>query len=81
MQYKVVSWTLQASGQERGNFVLQYKYIPEILEKRDPHRQGHLDAIKKGVSSVWVKHGYVLVIFQFVQRLWQGLWWRPHQQF
>lgn len=50
---------MQASGQEKGNFVLQYKYIPEILEKRDPHRQGHLDAIKKGVSSVWVKHGKV----------------------
>jgi hypothetical protein len=30
-------------------FILQYKYIPEIMEKRDPHRQGHLDAIKKGV--------------------------------
>lgn len=33
------------------HFILQYKYVPEILEKREPHRQGHLDAIKKGLAE------------------------------
>jgi uncharacterized protein YciI len=25
--------------------ILQYEYVPDIAEKRQPHRQGHLDAI------------------------------------
>ena len=28
-------------------YVLQYKYTPDVLEKRDPHRAGHLELIKE----------------------------------
>ena len=42
---------MQASSQAPKYHILQYKYVADILEKREPHRQGHLDAIKDGVSS------------------------------
>ena len=41
---------LQAAGQAPKYHILQYKYVPDILEKREPHRKGHLDAIKDGVG-------------------------------
>jgi hypothetical protein len=28
-------------------YVLQYKYTPDVLEKRDPYRAGHLELIKE----------------------------------
>ena len=34
-------------------FILQYEYVPDILEKRPPHREGHLglanDKVKSGM--------------------------------
>jgi uncharacterized protein len=27
--------------------LLRYEYVPDILERRDPHRPGHLDAIRR----------------------------------
>jgi hypothetical protein len=31
--------------------VLQYTYVPDILQKRDPYRAGHLENAKKMVSN------------------------------
>ena len=31
--------------------VLNYKYVPDILEKRGPHRDAHLGAARKQVLS------------------------------
>ena len=42
---------MQATGQPPKYHILQYKYVPDILEKREPHRKGHLDAIKDAVGS------------------------------
>lgn len=27
--------------------LLHYRYVPDIVERRDPHREGHLDLIKR----------------------------------
>lgn len=37
-----------AAAKAQDNFlILQYDYIPDILEKRGPYREGHLAAAKK----------------------------------
>mmetsp|Transcript_21177 Transcript_21177/g.29665 ORF Transcript_21177/g.29665 Transcript_21177/m.29665 type:complete len:131 (+) Transcript_21177:128-520(+) len=33
------------------NYLLKYDYIPDVLEKRGPHRAGHLDLAKKMISE------------------------------
>ena len=42
-----------ASTQALGatQYLLRYKYIPDVLEKRGPHREGHLDLAKKMVAE------------------------------
>ena len=29
-------------------FVLEYTYVPDIVERREPHRAGHLDLLRAG---------------------------------
>jgi len=31
--------------------LLRYDYIPDVLEKRAPHREGHIDMAKKAVGD------------------------------
>ena len=38
-------------GGAPGYKILQYQYIPEILERRGPHREGHLSAAKQLVEQ------------------------------
>jgi uncharacterized protein YciI len=32
-------------------YLLRYEYIPDVLEKRAPYREGHLDAAKKLIAE------------------------------
>ena len=32
-------------------YVLQYDYIPDVLEKRGPYRQGHLDLANQMIAT------------------------------
>lgn len=32
-------------------YLLRYDYIPDVLEKRGPHREGHLDLAKKAIAD------------------------------
>lgn len=34
-----------------GYKILQYQYVPEILDRRGPHREGHLSAAKQLVEQ------------------------------
>ena len=43
-----VNARLQAAAAPK-YYVLQYSYVPDMMQKRDPHRQAHLDAIKQWV--------------------------------
>ena len=36
------------------HYVLQYSYVPDMMQKRDPHRQAHLDAIKQWVRDLGI---------------------------
>mmetsp|Transcript_23363 Transcript_23363/g.28704 ORF Transcript_23363/g.28704 Transcript_23363/m.28704 type:complete len:134 (+) Transcript_23363:130-531(+) len=33
------------------NYLLKYEYIPDVLEKRDPYREGHLNLAKKLIAE------------------------------
>ena len=33
------------------NYLLKYEYVPDVLEKRGPHRAGHLDLAKKMIAE------------------------------
>eukprot|EP00567_Pseudictyota_dubia_P009730 CAMPEP_0197455348 /NCGR_PEP_ID=MMETSP1175-20131217/40541_1 /TAXON_ID=1003142 /ORGANISM="Triceratium dubium, Strain CCMP147" /LENGTH=135 /DNA_ID=CAMNT_0042989177 /DNA_START=24 /DNA_END=431 /DNA_ORIENTATION=- len=33
------------------NYLLKYDYIPDVLEKRAPHREGHLELAKKLIDE------------------------------
>jgi uncharacterized protein YciI len=33
------------------NYLLKYDYIPEVLEKRGPHREGHLSLAQKLIDE------------------------------
>ena len=44
---------LQAAAAPAKHYVLQYSYVPDMMSKRDPYRQTHLDTVKK-----WVRHQY-----------------------
>ena len=33
------------------NYLLKYEYIPEVLEKRGPYREGHLNLAKKMIAE------------------------------
>lgn len=39
---------IQASAQSK-YYILDYKYVSDILEKRGPHREAHLDAVRAQV--------------------------------
>ncbi len=41
----------QAAAAPAKYYVLQYSYVPDMMSKRDPYRQSHLDTIK-----TWVRH-------------------------
>ncbi len=43
----IPSRTFAAPPKMISRYVLQYKYTPDVLEKRDPYRAGHLDLIKE----------------------------------
>ena len=32
-------------------YLLQYDYVPDVLEKRGPHREGHLDLAKRFIDE------------------------------
>jgi len=42
------SSTIPLSGT---NYLLKYEYLPDILERRDPHRPGHLDLAKRLIAE------------------------------
>ena len=33
------------------NYLLKYEYIPDVLEKRGPHREGHISLAKKMIEE------------------------------
>ncbi len=33
------------------NYILKYDYVPDILERRDPHRPGHLELAKRLIEQ------------------------------
>jgi uncharacterized protein YciI len=33
------------------NYLLKYEYIPDVLEKRGPHREGHIGLAKKLIEE------------------------------
>jgi hypothetical protein len=43
---------LQAASSEPDYHVLQYTYVPDILEKRGPYRAEHLEGAKKMVCLI-----------------------------
>jgi len=43
---------LQAASSEPDYHVLQYTYVPDILEKRGPYRAEHLEGAKKMVRLI-----------------------------
>jgi uncharacterized protein YciI len=40
------------SGPSTTRYVLSYDYIPDVLEKRGPHREGHL-----GLATLMIQEG------------------------
>jgi len=39
------------------NYLLKYDYVPDILERRDPHRPGHLDLANQLIAQGKCLHG------------------------
>jgi uncharacterized protein len=45
------STTLLAAAGPAKQYLLRYDYIPDVLEKRGPHREGHLGLAKKLIDE------------------------------
>mmetsp|Transcript_31402 Transcript_31402/g.68662 ORF Transcript_31402/g.68662 Transcript_31402/m.68662 type:complete len:143 (-) Transcript_31402:1102-1530(-) len=46
-----------AAAEETKNFLLEYVYVPEILDKRGPYREEHLAMAKEQIAAGNMKYG------------------------
>mmetsp|Transcript_18669 Transcript_18669/g.31371 ORF Transcript_18669/g.31371 Transcript_18669/m.31371 type:complete len:142 (-) Transcript_18669:228-653(-) len=46
-----------AAAEETKNFLLEYTYVPEILEKRGPYREEHLAMAKEQIKAGNMQYG------------------------
>ena len=49
------------AAQSSKYYSLHYQYVPDILEKRGPHREGHLAAARKQVITLHAPHSPLCV--------------------